>query len=61
MPGSPVEWPAGSTIYREGDASSPLYLIDEGRVAIELTVPGRGPVTALTVAEADQSRPRPAG
>src|SRR6476646_4132668 len=46
---TPVEWPAGTVIYREGDPASPLYLLEEGRVAIELGVPGRGPVLMLTV------------
>jgi CRP-like cAMP-binding protein len=42
-------WDAGERIFREGDTDSPLYLIEEGRVAIELTVPERGGVTILTV------------
>ena len=36
-------------IYREGDPASPLYLVEEGLVALEMVVPGRGPITILTV------------
>jgi CRP-like cAMP-binding protein len=46
---SPVAWDAGTVVYRQGDASSPLYLIDEGRVAMEIVVPGRGPLIVLTI------------
>jgi CRP-like cAMP-binding protein len=46
---SPVEWKAGAIVYREGDPASPLYVVEEGRVALEMTVPGRAPVTILTV------------
>jgi CRP-like cAMP-binding protein len=45
----PVQWKAGEMVYREGDPGSPLYLIEEGRVAIEMLVPGRAPVVVLTV------------
>src|SRR5262249_42592616 len=50
---TPVQWPAGAMIYREGDPGSPLYLLEEGRVSIELAVPGRGPVLMLTVGPGD--------
>lgn len=46
---SPVHWPADEVIYREGDAGAAVYLIDVGRVAIEMTVPGRGRTTVLTI------------
>jgi CRP/FNR family transcriptional regulator, cyclic AMP receptor protein len=46
---SPVQWDAGATVFREGDCDSLLYLVEEGRVAIEITVPGRGRVIILTV------------
>jgi CRP-like cAMP-binding protein len=48
-----VRWNAGQMIYREGDAGSPLYLVEEGLVAVELAVPGRGPVTIQTVSSGD--------
>ena len=44
----PVAWEEGAAIFREGDGGSPLYLVERGRVAIEVTVPGRGRVTILT-------------
>jgi CRP/FNR family transcriptional regulator, cyclic AMP receptor protein len=50
---TPVRWNAGEMIYREGDPGSPLYLVEEGLVAVELVVPGRGPVTILTVSPGD--------
>jgi CRP-like cAMP-binding protein len=46
---TPIRWEAGSRVFREGDPDSPLYVVEEGRVAIELALPGRGPVTILTV------------
>ena len=36
-------------VFREGDAGPSVYLVEEGLVAIELVVPGRGPITILTV------------
>ena len=36
-------------IYREGALGSPIYLVEEGLVALELVVPGRGPITIQTV------------
>jgi CRP/FNR family transcriptional regulator, cyclic AMP receptor protein len=46
---SPRRWDAGVTIFREGDQDSVLYVVEEGHVAIEISVPGRGRVTILTV------------
>ena len=46
---TPVRWNAGEMVYREGDPGSPVYLVEEGLVALELVVPGRGPITILTV------------
>jgi CRP/FNR family cyclic AMP-dependent transcriptional regulator len=45
----PVQWNGGETVFREGDADANLYVVREGRVAIEVAVPGRGRVTILTV------------
>src|SRR5260370_12678067 len=44
-----VQWAAGTTLFREGDRDSLLYVVEEGRVAIEIAVPGRGRVVILTV------------
>ena len=43
------QWDAGETVFREGDRDSVLYVVEAGRVAIEMAVPGRGRVTILTV------------
>jgi CRP-like cAMP-binding protein len=47
--GTPVQWGAGATIFKEGDRDSTLYVVEEGRVAIEVSIPGRGRVILLTV------------
>ncbi len=46
---SPVAWDAGATVFREGDSDSMLYVVEVGRVAIEIMIPSRGRVTILTV------------
>ena len=45
----PIEWQEGETIFREGDCDGFLYLVIEGRVALEIDVPPRGRVRILTV------------
>ncbi len=42
-------WPEGQRIFAEGEEDNHLYLILEGRVAIEKYIPGRGRVTILTL------------
>ena len=46
---APAEWAAGAVVFREGDLDRVLYVVERGRVAIEVTIPGRGRVTILTV------------
>jgi CRP-like cAMP-binding protein len=46
---TPVSWAADAIIFREGDRDSVLYVVEAGQVAIEISVPGRGRVTILTV------------
>jgi CRP-like cAMP-binding protein len=46
---TPVDWAQGVTVFREGDSDAHLYLVDEGHVAIEVTVPGQGRTSILTV------------
>jgi len=43
------DWNVGVTVFREGDLDSNLYVVEEGRVAIEIAVPGRERLTILTV------------
>jgi CRP-like cAMP-binding protein len=45
----PIEWRMGEIIFREGDRTSVVYVVQQGSVAVEMTVPGRGRVTMLTV------------
>jgi len=44
-----VTFSEGATVFREGDASELVYLIEEGEVAVEIQVPGHGQVQVLTV------------
>lgn len=41
--------PAGTVVFREGSPNQNLYLIRNGRLALEMNVPGRGPVPILTL------------
>lgn len=42
-------WKEGQTIFTEGELHDRIYLILEGRVALEKSIPGRGRVTILTL------------
>ncbi len=44
-----VAFEAGAKLIVEGDAADTFYLVRRGRVAIEVHVPGRGPVVLETV------------
>jgi len=44
-----AEFTAGATIFREGDPNPFLYLIERGRVGLDMHVPGRGRVRILSV------------
>jgi CRP/FNR family transcriptional regulator, cyclic AMP receptor protein len=46
---TPVQWGAGATVFREGDRDPLVYVVEAGRIAIEIAVPGRGRVIILTV------------
>lgn len=46
-------FPEGSELFREGDREDRLYVVIEGRVAIEIFVPHRGRVTILTAEPLD--------
>ncbi len=39
----------GDQLFREGDAADTFYLVRHGRVALQIFVPGRGPVTVETI------------
>jgi CRP/FNR family cyclic AMP-dependent transcriptional regulator len=40
---------AGKTLFREGEPADVFYMLRRGRVALELYVPGRGPLTIETI------------
>ncbi len=44
-----VDWQAGQVIFREGDRDNFLYLVVEGHVALEISVPPRDRIRILTV------------
>lgn len=46
-----VGFAAGSYLFHEGEPADQLYLIREGRVALEVEVPGRGTLTFQTLGE----------
>ncbi|HQU44594.1 MAG TPA: cyclic nucleotide-binding domain-containing protein [Pirellulales bacterium] len=45
----PIEWQNDEIIFREGDCDGFLYLVTEGRVALEINVPPRGRTRILTI------------
>ncbi|HZD75182.1 MAG TPA: cyclic nucleotide-binding domain-containing protein [Actinomycetota bacterium] len=47
--GTPVRFPAGAYLFREGETADRLLLMRSGRVALELLVPGRGPLIIDTI------------
>ncbi len=47
--GHAFHYQQGQTIFAEGDSSRYLYLVKRGHVALAADVPGRGPVTLMTV------------
>ncbi len=47
--GRNVRFEAGQYLFREGDSADQFYLLRHGRVAFEITVPGRGPTRFQTL------------
>ncbi len=45
--------PAGETLFREGDPEDYLYILLEGRIALEINVPGRGRTRLMTAEPLD--------
>ncbi len=45
---------AGQVIFHEGDKEDYLYVVIEGRVAIEISIPGRGRMRILTADAMDE-------
>lgn len=48
-----VDFDAGQYLFHEDDPADWFYLIRHGRVALEVTVPGRGVITFETVGDSD--------
>jgi CRP-like cAMP-binding protein len=48
-----VSFKAGQTIFREGEAAHHFYLLLEGKVALQVYAPGKGPITIETVDQGD--------
>ena len=42
-------WGDGELPFREGDSADAFYVVRRGRIALELFVPGRGPLTIETI------------
>lgn len=48
-----VRFDPGQYLFQEGGDANQFYLLRHGRVALELEVPGRGPLTFQTVSEGE--------
>ncbi len=48
-----VKFPAGTTIFSEGDAATHVFLLSSGRVELRICAPGQGCQTLLTLEEGD--------
>ena len=51
--GETFRYTAGQTIFREGDPALHLFIVQTGRVAIDLHIPSKGRFTILTVGPGD--------
>lgn len=51
--GSNVVFKAGDYVFRAGEESHQFHLLRAGKVALEVNVPGRGPVIIQTVGEGE--------
>lgn len=48
-----VRFEAGQYLFHEGEAADQFYLLRHGRVALELSAPGRGAITIQTLGEGE--------
>jgi CRP/FNR family cyclic AMP-dependent transcriptional regulator len=44
-----VSFPGGTFLFREGNPADTFYLIRQGRIALEVSAPGRGALTVQTL------------
>ncbi len=47
------EFPAGTLLFREGEKNENLLIVSQGRVALDMYVPGRGNIRVLSVGPGD--------
>ena len=50
---SNVRFDEGTTIFREGEEATRFYVVREGKVALDLLIPGHGPVIVETVEDGE--------
>ncbi len=50
---SGVQFKPGEYLFREGQESRGFHVIERGRVALEIRLPGRGPITIETLGDGD--------
>lgn len=50
---SNVRFNAGEVIFREGEQANKFYLIRQGKVAVEMFAPSRGPIILQTLGEGE--------
>lgn len=50
---SNVRFDAGKSVFRAGEEANEFYLVRHGKVALEVYVPGQGPITIETVGEGE--------
>ena len=48
-----VAYPAGERLFEEGRTADTFWIIDAGRVTLDASVPGQGPVTIETLGRGD--------
>jgi CRP-like cAMP-binding protein len=48
-----VRFDAGAFLFREGEPADRFFVVREGRVALEIAAPGRGPIVIQTLSEDD--------
>ncbi|MDA8248685.1 MAG: cyclic nucleotide-binding domain-containing protein [Rhodospirillales bacterium] len=48
-----LRFAAGEFLFREGEAADTFYLVREGKVALELHVPGRPPLVVATLGDSE--------
>lgn len=48
-----VKFPAGERLFEEGEPAAGCWLIREGRIAVDIAVPGRGDVVVQTLGPGD--------